>query len=358
MARDRSAHRIVRIMRLPIQPPVPPMLAMLSRELPDEANSIYEFKYDGFRCIVFWDGREMMMQSRDLKPLNRYFPELEASLREMLPPGCVVDGEVVIETPTGLDFEALLLRIHPAASRVKKLAAETPASFVAFDLLAAGNESLMEAPFRERRKRLLKLVNRPEWPLHITPATEDRAIAQRWFEEFEGAGIDGVMVKDPESLYVPGERVMIKVKHQRTADCVVGGFRWAKNHEDEAIGSFLLGLYKGKVLHYVGHCSNFKAPERKELVKFLAPYRKDIKDGFGEGRAPGGPSRWSRMEDTSWEPVRPELVCEVSYDHMQGDRFRHGTSFLRWRSDKPPRECTYDQLQEAQPVNPEKIFQL
>lgn len=334
------------------------MLAVLSRDLPEEDHWVYEFKYDGFRCIVFWDGNEMLMQSRDLKPLNRYFPELEASLREALPSGCVVDGEIVIPTPKGFDFEALLLRIHPAASRVQKLSRETPASFVAFDLLASEGESLLEVPFRERHKRLLKLLKKSKAPVHVTPSTTDRSTARMWFKKYEGAGVDGVMAKDPESLYVPGERVMIKVKHQRTADCVVGGFRWAKNREGEAIGSLLIGLYKGSILHYTGHCSNFKLPERKELVKFLAPYRKNIKDGFGKGRAPGGPSRWAQADEKRWEPVRPELVCEVAYDHMQGARFRHGTSFLRWRFDKSPGECTYDQLREAKAMDPAAIFKI
>jgi ATP-dependent DNA ligase len=346
-------------LKLPIQPPTEPMLALLSRDFPESGKWIYEFKYDGFRAIVFWDGDQLMLQSRDLKPLNRYFPEVESFLRKLLPDKCVLDGEIVIETPKGLDFEALLLRIHPAASRVQKLAAETPASFVAFDLLATGTQNLMDKPFRERQKELVKLLKKAKPPLRITPATEDLKTAKKWFTQYEGAGIDGIICKDPQSPYTPGERTMIKVKHKRTADCVVAGFRWNKNQEGVALGSLLLGLYQGKTLHYVGHASNFKAPQRKELVKFLKPYRENAENaGFGKGRTPGGPSRWSQLSDKSWEPLRPELVCEVAYDHMQGDRFRHGSSFLRWRFDKPPRECTYQQLQEASPVNPAKIFQL
>ena len=344
-------------MRLPVEPPVEPMLALLTREFPVEGDWTYEFKYDGFRCIVFWDGAELLLQSRDRRPLNRYFPELEAGLRDVLPAKAVLDGEIVIETPSGFDFDALLLRIHPAASRVTKLARETPASFIAFDLLATGRSSLMKRPFHERRARLVGMLENPKMPLRLTPATSDTALAKKWFRDLEGAGIDGVMAKDPSSIYVPGERVMLKIKHERTAECVVGGFRWSKDSAGKAVGSLLLGLYEGKVLNYVGHVSNFRAPERKTLVKFLEPYRKNVRGSFGEGRAPGGPSRWSREMDKSWEPVRPELVCEVAYDHMQsGERFRHAARFLRWRHDKPPRECTYDQLREAKPMNPRVLF--
>ncbi|HYV50955.1 MAG TPA: ATP-dependent DNA ligase [Dongiaceae bacterium] len=341
---------------LPVEPPIEPMLALLTRDFPASGDWTYEFKYDGFRAIVFWDGKQLLLQSRDRRPLNRYFPELEAGLRDVLPAKAVLDGEIVIETPSGFDFEALLLRIHPAVSRVTRLARETPASFIAFDLLATGRSSLLEQPFRERRSRLVAMLESPRLPLRLTPATSDQKVAKKWFRELEGAGIDGVMAKDPASLYVPGERVMRKIKHERTADCVVGGFRWSKDHAGKAIGSLLLGLYEGKVLHYVGHASNFKAPERKALVAFLDPYRKNVKGSFGEGRAPGGPSRWSRDMDKSWEPVRPELVCEVAYDHMQGDRFRHAARFMRWRPDKPPKDCRYDQLREAKPMNPRVLF--
>jgi ATP-dependent DNA ligase len=341
---------------LPVQPPIEPMLAILSRDFPPKGDWTYEFKYDGFRAIVFWDGNEVFLQSRDLRPLNRYFPELEAGLRDVLPAKAVLDGEIVIETPTGFDFDALLLRIHPAASRVAKLAKETPASFVAFDLLATGRASLMKRPFRERRSRLVDMLESSRLPLRLTPATSEERLAKKWFHDLEGAGIDGVMAKDPASIYVPGGRVMIKIKHERTADCVVGGFRWSKDQAGKAIGSLLLGLYDGNMLHYVGHASNFKVPERKALVELLAPYRKNVKGTFGEGRTPGGPSRWSRDMDKSWEPVRPELVCEVAYDHMQGDRFRHAGRFMRWRPDKPPRECTYGQLREAKPMNPRVLF--
>ena len=341
---------------LPVEPPIDPMLALLAREFPPEGDWTYEFKYDGFRAIVFWDGDRLFLQSRDSRPLNRYFPELEAGLREVLPAKAVLDGEIVIETPHGFDFDALLLRIHPAASRVAKLAEETPASFIAFDLLATGRTSLMNHPFRERRMKLVAMLKSPRLPLRLTPATSDQALARKWFRELEGAGIDGVMAKDPASPYAPGERVMIKIKHERTADCVVGGFRWSKDHPGKAVGSLLLGLYEGKVLHYVGHASNFRAPERMSLVTMLEPYRKNVKGTFGEGRAPGGPSRWSRDMDKRWEPVRPELVCEVAYDHMQGDRFRHAGRFMRWRPDKPPRDCTYAQLREAGPMDPRVLF--
>lgn len=346
-------------LKLPIQPPIEPMLAILSREFPEGDNWIYEFKYDGFRALIFWDGEAMAIQSRDLKPLNRYFPELEESLRNTLTIPCVLDGEIVIESRNGFDFDALLLRIHPAASRVQKLAVETPSSFIAFDLLATGKKNLMPEPYHERRKELLRMFRNPKMPLRVTPATPDRKVAKRWFTQFEGAGVDGVIAKDPSSIYVPGERIMIKVKHQRTADCVVGGFRWNKNQEGLAVGSILLGLYDGKVLNYVGHASNFKADEKKDLVRFLAPYRQNIGNrGFGKGRTPGGPSRWTQAQDKSWEPLRPDLVCEVNYDHMQGDRFRHAGTFLRWRFDKPPEECTYEQLKEAKPMNPDRIFRV
>jgi len=332
------------------------MLALLTREFPASGDWTYEFKYDGFRAIVFWDGKQLFLQSRDSRPLNRYFPELEAGLREVLPAKAVLDGEIVIETPSGFDFDALLLRIHPAASRVAKLARETPASFIAFDLLATSRASFMKRQFHERRARLVEMLDSPRMPLRLTPATSDQAVAKKWFRDLEGAGIDGVMAKDPSSIYVPGERVMLKIKHERTADCVVGGFRWSKDQSGKAIGSLLLGLYDGKVLNYVGHASNFRAPERKSLLAFLAPYRKNVTGSFGEGRAPGGPSRWSRDMDKSWEPVRPDLVCEVAYDHMQGERFRHAGRFLRWRHDKPPKDCTYDQLREAKPMNPRVLF--
>jgi ATP-dependent DNA ligase len=344
-------------MKLPVKPPIEPMLALLSREIPEGPEWTYEMKVDGFRAIVFWDGKELLIQSRDLKPLNRYFPELESALRKRLQPGIVVDGEVVIEGENGLDFDALLLRIHPAASRIKKLAEETPASFIAFDLLAEPRKNLMNQPLKMRRQRLEELLSKASAPIFIAPATSDIGIAKDWFHRYEGAGLDGIVAKDITAPYVPGERMMIKIKHQRTIDCVVGGFRWNKDQKGIAVVSLLLGLYKGRVLHYVGHASNFQKPQRKELVKLLKPLRKDAeKGGFGRGRTPGGPSRWTQNKDLSWEPVRPELVCEVSFDHLQGDRFRHAASFKRWRFDKPPRECTFDQIVSPKMFAFQKVF--
>ncbi|MEX2238271.1 MAG: ATP-dependent DNA ligase [Dehalococcoidia bacterium] len=344
-------------MKLPIQPPIRPMLALLSRTMPEGDDIIYEPKWDGFRALVFWDGDEMLIQSRDTKPLNRYFPELEESLREVLSPGVVVDGEVVIAGPSGLDFDSLQLRIHPAESRVRKLAAETPSSFVAFDLLAAGGQDLMQAPFAERRSKLEQIL-KPKPPLYLTPATADRAQGEDWFNRFEGAGLDGVIAKKNSLPYKPNERVMIKIKHQRTADCVVGGFRWNRGEEGKSVGSLLLGLYDDSgVFHHVGHTSSFKHAEKRALVEFLEPYRdKDPEGGFGQGRTPGAPSRWRSSADMAWEPLRPELVCEVTFDHLQGERFRHASTFVRWRPDKPPRECTYDQLTTAIPIELREVF--
>lgn len=347
-------------MNIPVQPPVRPMLANLTRELPEGEDIIYEPKWDGFRAIVFWDGDEMQIQSRDLKPLNRYFPELEESLRAILPPRVVVDGEVVIAGTNGLEFDSLLLRIHPAESRVRKLAAETPSSFVAFDLLAAGDDNLMETPFKERRKRLEKLLKPARPPLYLTPATTDRELASQWFESFEGAGLDGVIAKKASLTYRPNERAMLKIKHQRTVDCVVAGFRWNRGEEGQSVGSLLLGLYDDQgTLHYVGHTSSFSAAKKRELVEYLKPYRKDAEEsGFGKGRTPGGPSRWNKGRADDWHPVRPELVCEVAFEHLQGDRFRHAATFHRWRPDKPPAECTFDQISSAVPYELREIFDL
>ena len=335
------------------------MLALLSRELPEGNGWIFEPKWDGFRALVFWDGDELLIQSRDLKPLDRYFPELHDSLKEALPAGVVLDGEVVITGPNGLDFDALLLRIHPAASRVAKLAKETPSSFVAFDILGQREKDLRTTPFEERRKALEKIAVKFGPPVYLTPATTDIEQAKDWFVRFEGAGLDGVIAKESHQQYISGERVMMKVKHQRTIDCVVGGFRWYKDQKGEALGSLLLGLYRGKTLHYVGHASNFKKEQRRELVKFLEPYR-NVSDGegFGTGRTPGGISRWTQTADVSWERLRPELVCEVAFDHLQGERFRHAASFHRWRPDKPPKECTFDQIDTVVPFELRQIFTL
>jgi ATP-dependent DNA ligase len=344
-------------MKLPVQPPIAPMLAQVSRDLPEGEGWLYEPKWDGFRALVFWDGEELLIQSRDLKPLDRYFPELNAGLKEVLPARCVLDGEVVIATEHGLDFEALGQRIHPAESRISMLARETPAEFVAFDLLADASEDLMNVAQSERRKRLERLLGKSQKPLHVTPSTTERAIAGDWFERFEGAGLDGVIAKRGDEVYQPGARVMLKVKHQRTVDCVVSGFRWHKDFPGTAVGSLLLGLYDSAgVLQYVGGTASFKVSQRKELVKFLEPYRGD--SGFGEGRTPGEPNRWSGKKDTTWQSLRPELVCEVAFDHLQGDRFRHGATFLRWRPDKPPRDCTFSQIDEVVPAELRELFEL
>ncbi|MGH2358872.1 MAG: ATP-dependent DNA ligase, partial [Candidatus Limnocylindria bacterium] len=322
-------------------------------------------KWDGFRAIAFRDGEELLIQSRDLKPLNRYFPELEAPLRAVGGPAArfVVDGEVVIARPDGrLDFDALLLRIHPAASRVRMLAEQSPASFVAFDCLADADADLTGAPFAERRKHLERLLSKAPGSVHLTPATDDAAVARRWFDVFEGAGLDGVIAKRADGAYVPGKRDMAKIKHLRTADCVVAGFRWHKNGPGTMIGSLLLGLCNSEgQLQHVGVTASFDTARRRELVAFLEPYRRDALRDHPWGdwatwqaeaeasgrRLPGATSRWNRGKDLSWEPLRPELVCEVAFDHLQGDRFRHGTTFVRWRPDKAPAACRYDQLEET-----------
>ena len=342
------------------------MLAKLADELPPEVDTLYEPKWDGFRALVFHGGSELFIQSRDSRPLERYFPELHDALLEKLPKGSVLDGEIVIATPRGLDFDALQLRLHPAASRVAKLAAQTPSSFVAFDVLAAGGRNLMAEPQAARRVALEKLLAKTERPVHLTPMTRERAQALHWLEHFEGAGLDGVIAKPAGLSYQPGKRAMIKVKHARTADCVVAGFRWHKSGKD-AVGSLLLGLYDDEgVLQHVGVTSSFTMAMRKQLVKELAPLRKDaIKDhpwrdwagaAAESSRMPGGQSRWSAGKDLSWEPLRIERVCEVKYDHLQGDRFRHAAVFLRWRPDKRPADCRYDQLEVTKPYELDKVF--
>ena len=339
-----------------LSPPIEPMLAKLADDIPDGDHFLFEPKWDGFRAIVFRSGADVYIQSRDSRPLDRYFPELHEQLIKALPAECVVDGEIVIATAAGLDFDALQLRLHPAASRVAKLAATSPASFVAFDLLAADGENLMSAPQSERRSALERLIRKVKPPVHLTPMTRDSDTARDWHRRFEGAGLDGVMVKPADGTYQPGKRTMIKVKHARTAECVVAGFRWYKDSSD-AVGSLLLGLYDDKgSLHHVGVTSSFTMARRKELAKELEPLRRGALDdhpwgdwarpeAHGAQRMPGGQSRWSAGKDLSWEPVRIERVCEVKYDHMQGDRFRHAAVFLRWRPDKPPASCRYDQLE-------------
>ena len=360
-------------MHLPFEPPLEPMLAKPVDSLPDGDGWLYEPKWDGFRAIVFRDRDEVLIQSRDLKPLDRYFPELGEPLRASLPERCVIDGEVVIARDSGLDFEALLLRIHPAASRVKMLAAETPASFVAWDILALGDDDLRTMPQGERRTRLEELLAGVDPPVRLTPATRDRATAADWFDRFEGAGLDGVIAKRLDAAYQPGKRAMLKIKHQRTADCVVAGFRWHKNGQGTHVGSLLLGIFDdaGK-LHHVGITSSFTWDKREALAKELAPLREHASDGhpwaewaewaaWGAAdasgqRLPGATSRWNRGKDLSWEALRPERVVEVAYDHLQGDRFRHATTFKRWRPDKRPADCRYDQLEETAPYLIGQIF--
>jgi ATP-dependent DNA ligase len=351
----------------PIAPPIEPMLARLADALPEGEGWLFEPKWDGFRAIVFRAGDDVYVQSRDLKPLDRYFPELPPALRASLPERCVVDGEIVIATEHGLDFDRLQLRLHPAASRVAKLSAETPASFVAFDLLAEGGEDLRASPQAKRRARLEQALRHAQGGVRLTPCTRDRARAAEWFSRFEGAGLDGVMAKHESTLYQPGKRAMVKVKHARTADCVVAGFRWHKNGPGTLVGSLLLGLFddRGR-LHHVGVTSSFTASARRELARELAPLRERAREGHpwrewaaaleGTTRMPGGQSRWSQGKDLSWEPLRVERVCEVKYDHLQGDRFRHAAVFARWRPDKRPEDCRYDQLEVTPPAELAQLF--
>ncbi|MGH9128007.1 MAG: ATP-dependent DNA ligase [Acidimicrobiales bacterium] len=397
-------------MKLPVMPPVAPMLAKLARELPSGSDRppgrvsgglgapggrgalgglgapggwVYEPKWDGFRSVVFRDGAEVELGSRNERPLTRYFPELVDALRSSLPERCVMDGEIVIAGPAGLDFDALLQRIHPAASRVALLAVRTPASFVAFDLLALGDLDLRPLAFAERRAALEEVLAGSRSPVHLTPATTDRALAAQWFERFEGAGLDGVVAKPGGGVYLEGSRSWVKVKHERTADCVVGGFRW--HRAGVGVGSLLLGLYDAAgTLHHVGVTASFTDVRRRELVDELAGYR--LEDSVGHpwawmpgpgatgpasgakpregapageqpaGRRPGGQSRWSAGKDLSWEPLVPELVCEVAYDHLQGARFRHAATFRRWRADRAPQSCRYDQLEVAAPEVLSAVF--
>jgi ATP-dependent DNA ligase len=358
-------------MKLPFEPPIEPMLAKPAGEIPLGEGWHYEPKWDGFRAIVFRDGDEVFMQSRDLKPLDRYFPELPPALRANIPARCVLDGEVVIVGPNGLDFDSLLLRIHPAESRVKMLAARTPASFVAWDLLAFDDRDLRAVPQGERRALLERALRDAHPPVHLTPATQDPACAQEWFSRFEGAGLDGVVAKRLADPYTPGKRGWTKIKHQRTADCVVAGFRWHKNGPGTMVGSLLLGLFDdaGRLSH-VGITSSFTNERRVELAQELAPLRENALAGHpwaewaeweaqaraASMRVPGATSRWNRDRDLSWEPLRAERVCEVKYDHLQGDRFRHATTFLRWRPDKRPSDCRYDQLEVTAPFELRAIF--
>jgi ATP-dependent DNA ligase len=343
-------------MDLPVLPPVKPMLAKAATKVPT-GDYFYEPKWDGFRCIVFRDGDEVELGSRNERPLTRYFPEVVAAVKANLPEKCVVDGEIIVPRGDRLHFEALLQRIHPAASRVNLLAEETPASFVAFDLLALGNESLLDTPFRDRRTRLETALGPARPPIHLTAITQDADTAQGWFETFEGAGLDGVVAKAGELPYGPDQRLMTKIKHVRTADCVVAGFRWHKS--GPIVGSLLLGLYNDAGdLQHIGVAASFPMARRAELVEELAPYRADALSGHpwqewanaqpledgAENRMPGAVSRWNAKKDLSWVPLRPELVVEIKYDQLEGRRLRHTGQFLRWRPDRDARSCTYDQL--------------
>lgn len=352
---------------LPVNPPVLPMLAKRIDKLPSGDAWIYEPKWDGFRTLIFRDGDEILIQSREKKSLNRYFPDLIEPLQAQLPARCVLDGEIVIANQSGLDFEQLQLRIHPAASRVKLLSKQIPASIVFFDLLCQGNLDLRGKPFEVRRHQLESLLRAARPPLHLTPATSDRAVASDWFRRFEGAGLDGVMAKPVSGIYEPDKRVMFKIKHKRDCDCVVGGFRWYKDAEGQAVGSLLLGLFdESGTLQHVGVCASFSKEKRLELAEFLAPYRKralvnhpwktEVNASDGEHHRPGGQSRWSQGKDLSWEPLRTELVVEVAYEHMQGRRFRHLAHFQRWRFDKTPASCTYEQLEVVAPQELMAIF--
>ncbi|MFE5477729.1 MULTISPECIES: ATP-dependent DNA ligase [unclassified Nocardia] len=355
-------------MDLPVMPPVRPMLAKSTPSLPREPGLSYEPKWDGFRCVVFRDGDEIELGSRNDRPLTRYFPELAELLKEALPQRCVIDGEIVVVTDHGLDFDTLQQRLHPAASRVTKLAAQTPASFVAFDLLALGDRDLTTAPFAQRRRELESLLDAAPGRIHLTPITQDPDVAQDWFTRFEGAGFDGVMAKSDELAYLQDKRVMLKIKHERTADCVVAGYRMHK--DGEGVGSLLLGLFDDEGnLHHVGVASSFTAARRRELLGELAPLRENALDDHpwrtwadaaaqanADGKMPGGQSRWSGGKDLSWEPLRPELVAEVRYEHVQSGRFRHGGRLARFRADRTPDSCTYAQLDEVAPAELDAIF--
>ena len=358
-------------MHLPFDPPLEPMLAAPMAALPEGDGWAYEPKWDGFRCIVFRDRDQLVMQSRELRPLERYFPELVAPLLAALPRRAVVDGEVVIAGAHGLDFDALLLRIHPAESRVRLLAAETPASFVAWDLLALGDDDLRDGAFVDRREALVDGIRSDVPGVHVTPLTRDAVLARDWFDRFEGAGLDGVIAKSRSGPYLPGKRGWVKVKHARTADVAVAGFRWHKDEAGSGVGSLIIGLHDAAgTLHHVGVASGFTAARRRELVAELAPLREGALDGHpwhdwatpelaeaAHGRRmPGAASRWNRGKDLSWEPLRVERVAEVAYDHLQGDRFRHATRLVRWRPDRHPETCRYDQLEATPPYELDQIF--
>lgn len=366
-SRSRILALVSELPAYPIAPPIEPMLAKLTEGMPEGAQWIFEPKWDGFRALVFRDGPHLYIQSRDLKPLDRYFPDVREALFTSIPARCVLDGEIVIARNGTLDFQALQLRLHPAASRVKKLSVELPASFVAFDLLAEGGDDLRERAFAERRERLERVLAGARAPVHLTPATRSREQALDWFHRFEGAGLDGVIAKDEASRYEPAKRVMQKIKHSRTADCVVAGFRWHKDGKDQRVGSLLLALYDAQgELHHLGVTSSFTMKRRAELLEELAPLRegaleahpwRDWAEMQHEQRARiPMQSRWSAGKDLTWEPLRLERVCEVKYDHLEGDRFRHTTQFVRWRPDKSPKDCRYDQLEVTPAAEIRAIF--
>jgi ATP-dependent DNA ligase len=347
-------------MTLPVEPPVHPMLAKLTASIPEGPGWRYEPKWDGFRALVWRDGDEVILRSRDDRPLERYFPELLEVTGATRADRWVADAEILVVRPEGLAFDALLQRIHPAESRVRRLAAEWPASLILFDLLARDDRDLRASPDDDRRTELEGLAPELDAPLPpdelallrpgpailVTPRTTDPALAARWFADEEGMGQDGVIARRGDQPYREGERAMVKVKHRRSVDCVVGGYRLAK--VGDGVGSLLLGLYGSDgTLHYVGHTSSFKAAERRSLREQLAAYEGD--GGFGQGRTPGGQSRWTGGRETAWVPLRPELVCEVSVDRMQGERFRHAATFERWRFDRDPRSCTFEQLLPGRP---------
>ncbi len=370
-SRSQLARYSIGGVHLPVNPPILPMLSKRIGELPPGGTWIFEPKWDGFRALVFRDQDEILIQSRDGKSLNRYFPELLGPLQAQLPARCVLDGEIVVAKNGGLDFEALQLRIHPAASRVRLLSRESPASIVFFDLLCEGDRDLRGEPFQSRRQELESLLSSAALPIHLTPATYESSVARDWFGRFEGAGLDGVMAKPIAGTYEADKRLMLKVKHERDCDCVVAGFRWHKKGEHTLVGSLLLGLFDDAgALQHVGVCASFTQEKRRELVEYLAPYRHNAladhpwkhwsehgsaTDEAGH-RMPGGQSRWSQGKDLSWEPLRPELVVEVAYEHMQGARFRHTAQFRRWRTDKKPSECTYAQLEVVPPQELMAIF--
>ncbi len=341
-------------MALAFAPPLEPMLAQAQDEIPEGAGWRYQPKWDGFRAIVFRDGDHVELSSRESRPLARYFPELVEALKQALPEQAIIDGEIILPTTRGLDFEALQSRLHPAASRVNKLAAEIPTSFVAFDVLGLGEEDWRERPGDERREALERVV-RSSASVLVTPQTQVLAEAQRWFEDFEGAGCDGVIARRAELPYSSGKRVMVKVKHGRTADCVVGAYRDGKT--PGTVGSLLLGLYDAEgVLHHIGHTSSFTAKEKKALVETLKPFEGGV--SFGGGRTPDAKSRWDPKKEVTWHGLRPELVCEVRYDYLQGSRFRHASTFLRWRSDRSASSCLLSQLEPPKPFSLDAVLAL